>query len=47
MPGSNMNAGFDTVPNQTWCGTGSVPGPDFGEILTSLAPTPFEIILSV
>ena len=36
MPGSNMNAGLDTGPNQTWCGVGSVLGPDFGEILASL-----------
>ena len=37
--GSNMNAGLDAGPNQTWCGAGSVLGLDFGEILTSLVPT--------
>ena len=31
-----MNAGLDVGPNQTWCGAGSVRGPDVGEILTSL-----------
>ena len=29
-----MNAGLDTRPSSTWCGAGSVLGPDFGEILT-------------
>ena len=36
MTGSNMNAELDAGPNQTWYAAGSVLGPDFGEILTSL-----------
>ena len=40
MPGSNMSDGLDAGPNQTRCGAGSVLGPDFGEILTSLVPGP-------
>ena len=36
MPDSNMNAGLDAGPNQTWCDAGSMLGPDFGEILASL-----------
>ena len=36
MPGSNMNAGLDSGPNQTWCGASSVLGPAFRKILTSL-----------
>ena len=39
MPGSDINAGPDAGPNQTWCGAGSVLGSDFGEILTSLTLT--------
>ena len=31
-----MNAGLDAGPNQIFCDAGSVLGPDFGEILTSL-----------
>ena len=38
MLGSNMKAGLDAGLNQTSCGAGSVLGPDFGEILTSLVP---------
>ena len=38
MPGSYINAGFDAGPKQTRCSAGSVLGPDFGEILTSLVP---------
>ena len=39
MPGSNMSAGFDAGPNQSWCSVGSVLGPAFGKILTSLIVT--------
>ena len=31
-----VNAGLDAGPIQKTCGAGSVPGPDFGENLTSL-----------
>ena len=31
-----MNVGLDTGPIEKMCGAGSVPGPDFREILTSL-----------
>ena len=38
MPGSNMNVGLNAGPNLTWCGVGSVLGPDFEEILTPPIP---------
>ena len=35
-----MHAGLDAGPILKMCGDGSVPGPDFGENLTFLVPTP-------
>ena len=39
MLGPEMNAGLDTGLIQKMCSAGSVPGPDFGEDLTSLVIT--------
>ena len=39
MLGQQINAGLDAGPIQKTYGAGSVPGPDFGENLTSLVLT--------
>ena len=36
MSDSDTNAGLDAKPSSTWGGAGSVPGPEYGEILTPL-----------
>ena len=36
MPGPEMNAGLTAGPIQKMCDAGYVPGPDFGQNLTSL-----------
>ena len=47
MPGSNMNAGLDAGANQSWYGAGSVLGPDFGKMLTSLiASHPIHLFIA-
>ena len=37
MLGPEVNAGIDAGPIQKMCGADSMPGPDFGGNLTSLA----------
>ena len=36
MPDSNVNAGLDAGPDQTWCGAGSALGPESRETFTPL-----------